>query len=72
MAQPLIAPMPPDETLGVGCRITVNAIDPTTGNQVTGVTVSNFLLRVDAVAGGDNLAYGSFMLVGNPVLVRKV
>jgi hypothetical protein len=66
MAQPLIAPMPPDETLGVGCRITVNAIDPATGNQVTGVTVSNFLIRVDTVEGLANLDFGPFMLVPGP------
>lgn len=66
MAQPLIAPMPPNESLGVGCSVTVNAIDPTDGSQVTGVTVSNFLIRIDTASSAETLSYGPFMFVPGP------
>jgi hypothetical protein len=65
MAEPYIAPMPPYLDLGAGYQLQVSAVDPTTGDQVTGVTVSNFSIIVDNLGGGD-LAVGPFMLVPGP------
>lgn len=52
-AYQLKAPMPA-YTLDAGCQITVEAIDPNTGAQVTGVTMTNFTIRtpnnVDALS----------------------
>lgn len=64
-AEPYIAPMPPFLDLGAGYQLQVNAVDPTTGDQVTGVVISNFSIIVDNVAGGD-LNVGPFMLVPGP------
>lgn len=68
MAQPLIAPLPPDLALYAGCTIRVRAISPTTGANITGVTLSNVSLFVRNVGGGANeaLASGSFQLVPGP------
>jgi hypothetical protein len=65
MAQPLIVSLPPGLDLGGGCQIRVTALDPTTGNVVSGVKVSNVTLQVDLLRGGD-LAYGPFVLVTGP------
>jgi hypothetical protein len=64
-AEPYIAPLPPDLDLGPGFEIQVNAVDPTTGDQITGVVVSEFSIIATNVSGGD-LAYGPFMLVPGP------
>lgn len=66
MAEPLIAPMPPDCSLGVGCTVEVVAISPTDGSTITGVTVANWSTYVNAVAGAENLAYGRFAYVPGP------
>jgi hypothetical protein len=65
MAQPLIVPLPPGLDLGGGTEIRVTALDPTTGNTVAGVNVSNVTLEVDEI-GGASLEYGPFMLVTGP------
>jgi hypothetical protein len=44
----LAASIPP-LTLDAGCTITVEAIDPTTGAAVTGITVSNVTIYADNV-----------------------
>jgi hypothetical protein len=44
----LLAPIP-IYTLDAGCTITVEAISPTTGAAVTGVTVSNVTIYADNV-----------------------
>lgn len=66
MAEPLIAPMPPNCTLGVDCTVEVVAIDPTDGSTITGVTVSNWSIYVDALGGVSDLAFGPFLLVPGP------
>lgn len=65
MAQPTKAPMAPLLDLGNGYTIRLTALDPTTGNKVTGVTVSNLAMAVVNVGSGDasNLAVGPFLLV---------
>jgi len=64
-AEPYIAPMPPWLDLGAGYKLQVNAVDPTTGDQVTGVVISDFSIIVDNLSGG-NLEAGPFMLVPGP------
>jgi len=66
MAQPLIAPMPPNCTLGVDCTVEVVALDPADGSTVTGVTVSNYSIYVDSAGGTEQLSYGPFMFVPGP------
>ncbi|HEX7070460.1 MAG TPA: hypothetical protein VF190_06630 [Rhodothermales bacterium] len=56
-------PLPLGTDLPAGYVIRVNAIDPTTGAQVTGVTVTDFSLLVGDVAGTLDV------LVGNPILI---
>lgn len=65
MPQPLIVALPPDTILGDGCIIRVAALDPSTGNIVTGVNISNVSLEVDQITGG-SLDSGPFMLVPGP------
>lgn len=64
-AEPYIAPMPPYLDLGAGYQLQVNAVDPTTGDQVTGVVISSFSIIVDNIGGGE-LNVGPFMLVPGP------
>ena len=66
MAQPLLAPMPPNTPLGNGYSIEFVAIDPTTGNAVSGVTVSNASIYVEGGEDGASLMSGPFMLVPGP------
>lgn len=61
VAAPL--PLPPNLDLPAGYTIRVNAIDPTTGAQVTGVTITDLSIVVTDVRG--NLDVN----VGNPVLI---
>jgi hypothetical protein len=67
VAQPLIVALPPGLSLRGGCTITVAAIDPSTGNVVTGVNVSNVTIEVDQTMGSEgDLESGPFMLVPGP------
>ena len=72
MAQALIAAMPPDLDLDVGCQIVFEAVDPTSGAPVSGVTIGAALIRVDTSlidtgdGGGHKLNSGPFMLVPGP------
>jgi hypothetical protein len=65
VAEPYIAPIPSLLDLGAGYQLQVNAVDPDTGDQVTGVVVSNFSIIVSNLAGG-SLEAGPFMLVPGP------
>jgi hypothetical protein len=67
VAQPLIVALPPGLSLGGGCTITVTALDPSTGNVVAGVNVSNVTIEVDQTMGSEgDLESGAFMLVPGP------
>lgn len=63
----LTAGMPEGLDLSQGCTVTFTAIDPTTGNLVSGVTVTNSSIWADDVqASGQALEAGPFMLVPGP------
>lgn len=47
MAKPLIVSLPPDIEMGGDWIVRVTAVDPDTGNTVSGVQVSNVTLEVD-------------------------
>ena len=65
MAQPLIVTLPPGLDLWPGCIIRVTAVDPATGNTVTGVNVKN--ISIEGVSPNPGaLDYGPFMLVEGP------
>lgn len=69
MSQPKAVALPPNIHLWDSCIVRVAALDPTTGNIVAGVTVSNVSLQVDDVTGGSDqqLASGTFQ----PILLRQ-
>lgn len=68
MAVPEIAALPPELDLPAGYKIRLNALSPTDGSQVSGVTVSDFSLLVTDLVGGNGqgLSFGPFMLVPGP------
>jgi len=68
MAEPFKEPLPPDHLLSAGYSVRLAAIDPTTGNDVSGVVISDAVLFVRNVGSGRNsdLEYGPFMLVPGP------
>lgn len=58
--------------LVVGMRVRFEAVDPTTGSPVAGVTVSNAVLYavdVDGEAAGGTVDSGPYMLVPGPTPV---
>lgn len=61
VAAPL--PLPADLDMSAGYQVVLNAVDPTTGAQITGVTVSDLAIQVSDVRG--NLEVN----VGNPILI---
>lgn len=60
----LMAPLP-KLILGPGCSIIMEALDPTTGAPIAGVTVSGLSIYGDDVGPSDTLELvaGPFMLV---------
>lgn len=68
MAEPLIAGLPPWLNLKYGYQIRFNALDPTTGNPVSGVVVTNPTLYVENLTTGADAALqsGQFILVAGP------
>ena len=66
MSAPYVAPMPPDTDLTSGCTVQFVAIDPTTGNDVSGVTITNASIYADATGDAVLEAPGPFMLVPGP------
>lgn len=61
------AGLPEDLDIGSGYTLRVTALDPTTGNPVTGVTVSNLVFTAEQIAGTPGeLETGPFMLVPGP------
>lgn len=68
MAVPLDAPMPANLDLGPGFTLRVTALSTTDGSVVSGVSVSNFSVLLEDIAGVvvSDLAYGPFLLVPGP------
>lgn len=61
------AGLPEDLDIGAGYTLRVTALDPSSGNPVSGVTVSNLIFTADQVAGTPGeLETGPFMLVPGP------
>lgn len=61
------AGMPEELDIGPGYTLRVTALDPATGNPVSGVTVSNLIFTADQVSGTpEGLETGPFMLVPGP------
>lgn len=52
MAAPHIIPLPPGVTLWDSCVLRVAAIDPTTGDIVSGVTVSDVTIECEDLRPG--------------------
>lgn len=53
MAAPLTASIPPDRDLGGGYIVQVVALDASTGAVLTGLQVTEAVMVVDNVGGGD-------------------
>lgn len=68
MAQPLEIALPPDFVLDERYVIRVTALDPSTGNVVSGVNVADVTFMVDNLTGGDlaSGSFGPFLLVPGP------
>lgn len=68
MPLPLIAGLPAGLQLPDGFVVRVNALDPATSAQVTGVTVTNFSLYVTNLVGTDeaDLEQGPWYVVPGP------
>lgn len=67
MAQPHTIAFPPNLVLTDGWKVTITAVDATTGALVTGVRITEALMQVEQLAG-DDLSSGAFKML-NPVLV---
>jgi hypothetical protein len=69
MAQPLTVSFPPDLLITDGWLVTIAAVDPTTGADVAGVTITEALMQVENITGTD-LSSGAFKML-NPVLITQ-
>jgi hypothetical protein len=68
MAQPLTVAFPPNLVMTDGWQVTIAAVDPVTGADVTGVTITEALIQVDNIGPTSDaaLSSGPFMLVPGP------
>lgn len=68
MPIPLTAPMPPGLDLRDGWTIRFNALDPTTGDEVTGVSVNSATVTIVSLTADTpaDLQSGPFVLVPGP------
>jgi hypothetical protein len=68
VAKPLTVPFPPDLIITDGWLVTIAAVDPTSGADVSGVTITEALIQVEVIegAGGAALNSGPFMFVPGP------
>ena len=64
MAKVQVAALPPNLDLSSGYTIRVNAIDPSTGGQITGVTISDLSILVTDVSGNLDLSVQMPILIG--------
>jgi hypothetical protein len=62
------ASMPPNLEITDGYTVRLTALDPTTGNQVSGVTVQDLVMENNLLGAttAEQLAYGPFLLVPGP------
>jgi len=65
MAAPMKAAMPDNVDIGDSFTLRVAALDPSTGDAVAGVNISNMSIEVDHLTAG-SLDFGPFMLVPGP------
>jgi hypothetical protein len=65
MSQPLTVALPPQFNLDEQFTVRVTALDPTTGNTVSGVNVGAVTLVVNQLTTG-SLESGTFMLIPGP------
>ena len=65
MSEPLIVALPAGLDMNDAYQIRVTALDPTTGDTVSGVNVGTVTLIVESVSGGDLTSgtFGPFLLV---------
>jgi hypothetical protein len=68
VTQPLTVALPPNLVLTDGWKVTIAAVDPTTGADVSGVKITEALIQVEVIegVGGESLNSGPFMLVPGP------
>ena len=68
MAKPQQAPLPQEVVIGPNWQVVFDAIDPTTGASVAGVTVSGVNLTATNAKTGkpETLTVGPYMLVPGP------
>jgi hypothetical protein len=68
VAQPLTVAFPPDLKLSDAWRVTIAAVDPATGSDVSGVRITEALIEVEVLegVGGTTLSSGPFMFVPGP------
>lgn len=68
MAEPFDAALPPAIALTGSYTIRLTALDPTSGDKVAGVTVSNLAMYIDNIGEGgvSDLGVGPYMVVPGP------
>lgn len=75
MAAPATAAMPSQMDLSGGYTVRLTAVDPTTGNVISSITIASMVMLIGVPAGAagssgsgglDQLAYGPFLLVPGP------
>lgn len=69
MAQKIDVALPEDVVIGDGWTVEWDAVDPTTGNSVSGVVISDANVTASDVSAGDGTGgglVGPFMLVPGP------
>jgi hypothetical protein len=68
VAKPYSAPMPDEVELGGSYTIRITAVDPSTGNVISAITISNLVMMVNTGAGTSpvDLGFGPFLLVPGP------
>ena len=70
MAKAYETSMPANLDLGAGFTVRLTAVDPTTGNVINGITVSDFVAMVADLTGSGGVTSvepgGPFLLVPGP------
>lgn len=67
MALPVVAGLPPALDLTAGYIVRVSAVDPTSGDLVSGVKIGSVVITASSPGGaGPQLQSGQFQLVPGP------